>query len=101
MMVLSKEHHEYQARSICQMRSSHTAAAVSAVFDDENLIGYGGGEAPGRVGEGGALPGPGAPRGGVHGGGQKGGGDTGARRGGRVRGGGARGGANGKTTTGP
>jgi hypothetical protein len=24
------------------MRSSHTAAAVSAVFDDENLIGYGG-----------------------------------------------------------
>jgi hypothetical protein len=51
MMVLSKEHHRYQARSICQMRSSHTAAAVSAVFDEANLIGYGGLEPVVRLAE--------------------------------------------------
>src|SRR5947208_11851564 len=45
-----------QARSICQMRSSHTAAAVSAVFDDENLIGYGGLEPLVRLAERCALP---------------------------------------------
>ena len=33
------------------MRSSHTAAAVSAVFDDENLIGYGGLEPVVRLAE--------------------------------------------------
>ena len=38
------------------MRSSHTAAAVSAVFDDENLIGYGGLEPLVRLAERCALP---------------------------------------------
>jgi hypothetical protein len=33
------------------MRSSHTAAAVSAVFDDENLVGYGGLEPVVRLAE--------------------------------------------------
>jgi hypothetical protein len=56
MMVLSREHHECQARSICQMRSSHTASAVTAVFDDANLIGYGGLEPVVRLAEGCGLP---------------------------------------------
>jgi hypothetical protein len=38
------------------MRSSHTAAAVSAVFDDENLIGYGGLEPVVRLAERCGLP---------------------------------------------
>jgi Transposase DDE domain group 1 len=45
-----------QARSIFQMRSSHTAAAVSAIFDDENLIGYGGLEPTVRLAERCGLP---------------------------------------------
>src|SRR2546430_11880575 len=90
MMVLSKEHHEYQARSICQMRSSHTAAAVSAVFDDENLIGYGGLVALVRVGERWALPALVVQRGRVTGGGQHRGGHPAGQGGGVVAGGGAR-----------
>jgi hypothetical protein len=43
------------------MRSSHTAAAVSAVFDDENLIGYGGLEPTVRMGASGATT-PRSPR---------------------------------------
>jgi hypothetical protein len=38
------------------MRSSHTAAAVNAVFDDENLIGYGGLEPAVRLAERCGLP---------------------------------------------
>src|SRR5258705_13999286 len=38
------------------MRSSHTAAAVSAVFDDANLIGYGGLEPVLRLAERCGLP---------------------------------------------
>jgi hypothetical protein len=38
------------------MRSSHTAAAVSAVFDDENLVGYGGLEPVLRLAERCGLP---------------------------------------------
>src|SRR6266536_5051968 len=45
-----------QARSICQMRSSHTIAAVSAVFDDVNLVGYGGLEPVVRLAERCGLP---------------------------------------------
>jgi len=38
------------------MRSSHTAAAVSAVFDDANLVGYGGLEPVVRLAERCGLP---------------------------------------------
>jgi hypothetical protein len=44
------------ARSIYQMRSSHTAAAVSAVFDDARLVGYGGLEPVVRLAERCGLP---------------------------------------------